>query len=265
VTVDGVPNVVQAGGFKRRPLYAPLVQRDLRIDNCLYLKLATPVANNQTVTVVNPSGLLWGASTVFSQKADPLRFSPVIHVNQEGYVPSFPKKAQIGYYLGSMGEMINSAGLGFSLVDTTTGATVYQGNLIVKLDLGYTYTPAPYQNVLQADFSSFTTPGEYRLVVPGLGSSLPFLIDDGVAMAFARAYELGLYHQRCGGANSVPFTRFTHDACHTAQASVPMPQSSFAYTWNCVSNYAMSVNADNPAQTAPVHNIVHPCFHGSLL
>ena len=32
---------------------------------------------------------------------------------------------------------------------------------------------APYQKVLEADFSDFKTPGEYRLAVPGLGASFP--------------------------------------------------------------------------------------------
>ena len=127
----------------------------------------------------------------------------------------------VGYYLGNLGEMDISASLGFTLVDANTGAQVYQGTLTLRQDVGYIYTPTPYQKVLEADFSSFTTPGQYRLVVPGLGASLPFPIDEGVAMAFARAYALGLYHQRCGTSNSLPFTRFTHDACHTAPASVP--------------------------------------------
>ena len=89
-------------------------------------------------------------------------------------------------------------------------------------------------------------------MVPGLGASLPFLIDDGIAMAFARTYALGLYHQRCGTSNDLPFTRFTHDACHTAPASVPLPQSSFGFTWTTIAGYAASTNPDNPVQTAPM-------------
>jgi len=46
---------VQSVGFKRRPLYAPLAVRDLRIDNCLYLQLATAIADDQTVEVKNPA------------------------------------------------------------------------------------------------------------------------------------------------------------------------------------------------------------------
>src|SRR5205085_9564016 len=36
-----------------------------------------------------------------------------------------------------------------------------------------------------------------------------------------RTYALGIYHQRCGSANELPFTRFTHAACHTNAAEVP--------------------------------------------
>ena len=95
-------------------------------------------------------------------------------------------------------------GTGFKLVDATTGAEVFQGSLAARPDIGYKYTLAPYQKVLVADFTCFTTPGEYRLKVPGLGASLPVLIDDGIAMGFARVYALGLYHQRCGTDNSLP-------------------------------------------------------------
>lgn len=252
VTVNGQPVIVQSVGFKRRPLYAPLVKRDLRIENCLYLQLAAPIADHQTVEVKNPSATLWPATMAFVATTDPLRHSPVVHVNQEGYVPAFPKKAMVGYHLGDLGEMNIPASLGFRLVDATTGTQVYQGALTPRPDYGYIYTPIPYQKVLEADFSSFTTPGNYRLVVPGFGASFPFSIDEGVAMSFTRAYELGIYHQRCGTSNSLPYTRFTHDACHTAPASVPMPQSSFNFTWTTIAGYAAVINPNNPPQTAPM-------------
>jgi hypothetical protein len=251
VTANGQPILVQSVGFKRRPFYAPLEVRDLRIENSLYLKLATPIADNAVVEVRNLTSLLWPVGTPFIATADPLRYSPVIHVNQEGYMPAFPKKAMVGYYLGSFGEMDISPSLGFQIVDANTGAQVYQGTLTTRLDVGYTYAPTPYQKVLQADFSNFTTPGEYQLVVPGLGASLPFQIDEGIAMAFARAYELGLYHQRCGTNNCYPHTRHTHDSCHTAPSTIPLPQSSYSYTWSVISDSALTPNSDNPPQTAP--------------
>jgi len=251
VLVDGKPDLVSAVSFKRRPLYAPLASYDLRINNDLYLQLASPVASNQTVQVLNPDASLWSPTMRFRATADPLRFNPAIHVNQVGYVPAMPKQAMVGYYLGSLGELSVTA-TNFQIADAKTGAVVFNGKLNPRPDIGYNYTPLPYQNVLEADFSSFTNAGEFMLVVPGLGASDPFFIDDGVAAAFARAYALGLYEQRCGTSNSLPFTRFTHDACHTAPASVPVPQSQFASAWNIIASYGRTLNPNNPPQTAPL-------------
>ncbi|HEY2921375.1 MAG TPA: hypothetical protein VGK77_20510, partial [Candidatus Binatia bacterium] len=125
VSTEGQPIAVKAIGFKRRVLYAPLKRRDLRIGNYLYLQLQKPVAENQTVEVENPSRKLWPKETSFTGKAEPLRWSPAIHVNQTGYLPQYPKKAMVGFYLGSLGELNlsegqgspNEAQLGFKLIE----------------------------------------------------------------------------------------------------------------------------------------------------
>src|SRR5712671_6250517 len=116
VTANGQSVSVTAVGFKRRPLSAPFEVYDLRIENSLYLQLAAPISDNQTVEVKNPGGNLWSSAMQFIAKADPLRYSPAIHVNQEGYVPNFSKKAMVGYYIGSMGEMTVPAASGFKIV-----------------------------------------------------------------------------------------------------------------------------------------------------
>ena len=230
---DAAEFVVQAGdqqisveriGFKRRALYAPLAKRDLRIGNWLYLKLSQPIDDGVVVEVKNPSGKLWQANIRFATIAAPFRFSPAIHVNQIGYGVTAPKKVMVGYYLGSLGEMVVPAGAGFALVEVRSGRMVHQGKLILRRDFGFNQTPSPYQQVFEADFSEFKTPGEYRLAVPGLGASYPFFIDDGIVAAFTRTYALGIYHQRCGTSNALPFTRFTHGPCHTAPAEVPTMQ-----------------------------------------
>jgi hypothetical protein len=251
VTANGQTINVTGVGFKRRPIYAPMLGYDLRIENSMYLQLASPISDNQAVEVKNPSGALWASTTKFTATANPLRYSPAIHVNQEGYMPSYTKKAMIGYYAGNLGEMAIPSSGGFKIVDATTGVQVFQGTINQRLDSGYTYNPSPYQKVYEADFTAFNTPGEYRLVVPGMGGSMPFMINDGVAMAFTRAYSLGLYHQRCGTNTAMPYTRFTHDVCHAAQASVPSSATSFPFTWTTVAGYANSINGNNPTQIAP--------------
>jgi hypothetical protein len=249
VTVAGQGVAVTAVGFKRRPRYAPLASRDLRIDSRLYLQLAKPIANGQTVTLTNPDASLWPANLSLTAQMDPWRYSPAIHVNEEGYEPSLPKEAMIGAFLGSLGEL-EVPSQSFQLIDTFTGHTADTGTLRPRRDVGFVKPPLPYQAVWEADFSAFTKPGLYRLLVPGLGASLPFRIQEGVAMDFARAYALGLYQQRSGMAVGLPFSRFTHNADHTAPAEVPTPASAFATAWKTIAKD----NADyahNPRHVAP--------------
>jgi hypothetical protein len=207
-------------GFKRRPIYVGFKKRDLRVGNYLYLELEKPIPEGAAVEVTNPDGKLWRAGQKFSSKAAPMRFNPAIHVNQEGYTTTFPKQAMVGYFLGNLGEIEVPSTNGFRLIDST-GKSVFEGKLKHRFDVGYEFTPNHYQEVYEADFSDFKTPGEYRLQVPTLGVSYPFWINDGIAADFARAYALGLYHQRCGTANDLPFTRYTHAPCHTKPAFVP--------------------------------------------
>lgn len=245
VTAGGKRLPVQGVGFKRRPIYAPLKKRDLRIASCLFLQLGAPVPEHQTVEVSNPGGELWPAQMPFRCLADPLRWSPAVHVNQVGYLPAFPKKAMAGYYLGTLGELALPPGSRFELLDAL-GRVVYQGALVQRADHGFTYQPSPYQQVWEADFSPVTVAGEYRLKVPGLGTSFPFLIHEGVAATFARTYALGVFHQRCGSRQELPFTRHSHDVCHARPAQVP------DMTFTAVNQALTQMTSDSPAhQQAP--------------
>ena len=251
VTVGGTNYPIAAIGFKRRVVYAPLKKHDLRLGNYLYLQLLQPLTDHQTVEVKNPEAKLWPPTQKFATVFDPRRWSPAIHVNQVGYLPVLSKQAMIGYYLGSLGEMNLSASKSppaFQVIEAGTGRTVYQGQLTARPDHGF--PRATYQQVLEADFTEYKKPGEYRVSVPGLGVSFPFFISDDVAAAFARTYALGLYHQRCGTSNALPFTRFTHDPCHTAPAEIPVPQSAFPFTWQTIAQ-SSSDFATNPRHTAP--------------
>jgi hypothetical protein len=248
VRVSGQNNPVKAVGFKRRVYYAPIARRDLRLGSYLYLQLERPITEGQSVEVQNPGANLWSTNLQFNAIMDPLRFSPVIHINQVGYVPSFSKVAMVGYFLGSLGEMDVPVAGGFKLIDARTGTQAYRGKLTPRRDIGYEYKPLPYQRVLAADFTDFKTPGEYRLVVPGLGASFPFFIDEGAAAGIARTYALGLYHQRCGTNNALPFTRFTHGACHMDPAEVPTSRFTNAL------EFLAKASADytnNPRHVAP--------------
>ena len=269
VTAQGKTVQVKGVGFKRRVIYAPFKKRDLRIGNYLYLQLASPVSDNQLVEVKNPSKKLWPPSLQFAVKTDPVRWSPVLHVNQTGYLPNYPKKAMVGYYLGSLGEMDlqqsrdrttqgtgtsvsvqspKSKGGEFRIIDARSGKEMFTGPLRLRRDVGFPFPS--YQSVLEADFTEFRTPGEYRLAVPELGTSFPFFIDAAVAGVFARTYALGLYHQRCGAANELPFTRFTHAACHIAPVEVPNMSRKFESVNESLKKETANYK-DDPRHTAP--------------
>ncbi|HEY0456020.1 MAG TPA: glycoside hydrolase family 9 protein [Verrucomicrobiae bacterium] len=243
-------------GFKRRVLYAPLKKRDLRVANWLYLELAKPIGQGAIVEVSNPSGTLWATNMFWRAKADPWRWSPAIHVNQVGYLPASPKHAMVGYYLGNLGELSLSKaaegadannGVGFKLIAASTHKVVHEGKLHLRAEKGFNFPT--YQQVWEADFSSFSTPGEYVLQVAGLGVSFPFLIDEGIGACFARSVALGLYHQRCGTSNVLPLTRFTHGPCHTAPAEVPNLTFTNAQFFIAQSS---SDATNNPRHVAPV-------------
>jgi hypothetical protein len=228
VSANSQTVAISSLGFKRRPIYAPVKQRDLRIGNYLYIKLAAPLPDGATIEVKNPAGNLWTAPTQFVTTSAALRFNPAIHINEVGYMPGGPKKAMVGYYLGSLGEMDIPFANGFKIVNAADGALVFTGTLKQRVDVGYQYSPTPYQKVYEADFSAFTTPGEYRLQVPGMGASYSFVINEGVAATFARTFALGLFHQRCGTDMDIPFTRHEHGFCHTNLVDVPTMD--FAFT-----------------------------------
>ncbi|HEY1173664.1 MAG TPA: glycoside hydrolase family 9 protein [Verrucomicrobiae bacterium] len=244
VTANGAKINVTGVGFKRRVLYAPLRKRDLRIGNHLYLQLEKPLAEGQKIEVKSS---FFGKEEKYAAQNSLYRLSDAIHINQTGYHPAQSKKAMIGYYLGSLGEMKTSALKSFKLLTADLKTEVYQGSLTNRLDYGFPFTS--YQQVVEADFSSFTNSGEYRLAVDGLGVSYPFFIHEGYPATLARTYALGLYHQRCGCSNTLPFTRFTHTACHLHPAEVPT--ASFTNTQKFL--LQDSANATNNVRhTAPV-------------
>lgn len=226
VTVDGERRTVAEVGFRRRPIYAPLQTRDLRVGNYVYLVLERPVAENSTIEVRSSNGKVpWLANLIASTRSDPLRHSPVIHVNQVGYLPGATKRAAVGYFLGSLDELrlqptpAPTAAPEFHVIAVASGEIVHRGKLVHRPDKGMPH--GWYQQVWEADFTGFTRPGEYRLAVPGLGASFPFFINEGIAAAFARTYALGLYHQRCGMEAALPYTRFVHGPCHLTAAQIP--------------------------------------------
>jgi len=147
--------------------------------------------------------------------------SETIHASQVGFTPDAPKFAYLSHWMGDLGgaNLDEYADKPFHLVRVNTNETVFSGKVAKRKDAatGKPMTASkvdgtPYNmlkkandqknfteaDVLQCDFSAVKDPGEYRVVVEGLGCSFPFAIDNDV---FRKAYytiSRGLFFQRAG-------------------------------------------------------------------
>lgn len=227
VTVNGRRNPVTRTSFKQRVAHAPLKQWDLRVAGWLYLELANPLSPGDQVNVLPSNGTAWPTGVTFECRAEETRVNPALHVNQGAYWSEGQKLAFLGYYLGSIGELnlAESELADFQILESDTHKEVFRGKFKRRPDRGF--PEQNYQHVWQADFTQLKRPGRYILRVQGLGASHPFWVSEGAPAILARTYALGLYHQRCGTANELPFTRFTHDPCHTRPALVPDSTKNF--------------------------------------
>lgn len=141
--------------------------------------------------------------------------SPAIHLNQIGFVPEAPKYAYLSQWMGSFNTADHPGGAlaldryyyaPFHLVRTSDNAIVFSGSVgrhRLKSAADFASTTFSNKNftradVWQCDFSSFDTPGEYRLVVEKMGCSYPFEIGADV---YRQAYyytSRALFTQRQG-------------------------------------------------------------------
>ena len=160
---------------------------------------------------------------------DPDRPSPLFKVNQVGYLPSAPKFAYVGAWLGPrLGAWkpreVESGkwkveGSGWELVDARTGNVVYASSerpvLRIPDDTTKEGVPFTGEETYEMDFSSVTNEGTYFVRVSGIGRSAAFRISASAAEDAFRVHMLGLYQKRCGIAKSEPYTHWTSGACHT--------------------------------------------------
>jgi hypothetical protein len=169
------------------------------------LTLSSPLDEKTVVRVV-------GNGLELSAGFETQRISPVFHVNSYGYDLAGEKRARLGLYLGSGGELPLKGGT-FQVIETDTGRSVLQGELRRIPEQGYPYQPAPNQSVWSADFPDLAA-GRYQLEAPGLGRSEIFQVRAGAARESAQLYARGLYNQRCGEPLLEGFSERARPACH---------------------------------------------------
>jgi len=185
------------------------------LDHWIYLVLPQPLQRGCTYTVRTKD-----QSHTFLFHDFHLR-SETIHVNQIGFTPEAPKFAYLSHWMGDLGGANLDAFTDkpFHLVRVATNETVFRGKVAKRKDTasgkplttskvdGTPFNMAKKGNdpknfteadVFQCDFSTYKEPGEYRVIVEGLGCSFPFEIENDIYRKAYYTISRGLFFQRAG-------------------------------------------------------------------
>jgi len=213
VVVDGRPWTGRQG--VRRRVREVTRAGQATLTTWIFFEGQLPLSEGQKLSLRGPQ---WSLQAQFHEK----RPARAVHVNLLGYPAAGSKRAWVGADLGSLGQLSVNPQANCQLLDQK-GQTVWRGPLQPGTDRGWPW-PSPYSQLYSVDFSAFQTPGNYRLEVEGMGQTPEFRIGPEPALDLLRTLALGLYHQRCGASNQLPYTRFLHQPCHTRPADVPQAQ-----------------------------------------
>lgn len=241
-------------GFKRYMRHISRETEEVIIGNYLYIELSRFLSENTEVRVTNPEGNILPRDGLTAAMSESRR-SPAVHGNQLGYWTAGVKKVYAGYYLGSLGELEIGEDREFALLDVESGKEVFRDKLRFTQDLGWRSDLQVYSKVYEADFSRFDKTGWYLVEIEGLGRSYLFPIGEGLSAAYTRTMALGMYHLRCGTALEMPYTRFTHKACHTDSAEIP------DYTYEEVNRYLSGGDNTAAARDIQVLNNIDSCYY----
>ena len=159
---------------------------------------------------------------------DPEIPSNIFKLNQVGNGANQKEKyAYTGAWLGSAGalELKHFAGKFFEIRNTADNKCVFRNSLkLRRSDPKYQWrVPFTGEEVLELDYSGFSTPGRYYFYIDGIGRSMDFVIGSESLNEAFYIHARGLYHKRCGIAKTLPFTAWTSPECHlkVRQGSFP--------------------------------------------
>jgi len=171
----------------------------------LHLLFPLPMREGQRYTLKLNGAIVAGAflpvaSTAIHFSFTSCRVSPSIQVSQAGYMPSSPKFAYIGNWLGTAGAMPvdNTA---YQVIDAVSGNIKLSGHATLRAAAD----PWSGNDVYEADLSALKAAGSYRLLIDGMGVSQPFKLDANMAENTYRKVMRVLYHVRNGTVISAPY------------------------------------------------------------
>jgi endoglucanase len=197
----------------------------------LYLTLPYSLKSGQAY-LINLPGLDLDQSAVYYVH-DPVQVrSDAVHVSQIGFRADDPdKNAFLSLWMGKAGGYSYPEEPLFWLIDDKTNEKVFEGKATMQWKgsepegIG---SPINHSNtdVHRLDFSSFTTPGSYRVCVDGIGCSYPFNIDE--ENTWKHAFEISLkghFNHRSGIPMLPPYTDFVRPRSFNPADGVKVYQS----------------------------------------
>jgi endoglucanase len=174
----------------------------------VYLRLTVPLETGRSYRVEGPTGV-----AAVNYRHSGFETLEAWHVNHLGFRPDDSSK--IGFlslWLGSGGVQDFGENRDFEVLNAA-GTVVLRGKLQRRFtagtredELGKDHTRT---HVWSADFSALRREGLYKLQLPGVGASHPFVLS--WTRTWERAFRLaarGYYHHRSGVALGAPFTDY---------------------------------------------------------
>lgn len=180
--------------------------------HCIYLVSAETFKTGRDIAVKIRPGIFEQDHIAVSFVSETL-MSEAIHVSQLGYRRDDPsKKAYLSQWMG-LGGGVSYDGIKEFFIINEANERVFKGSLT----LNHTGEIVPIGNseisslspVYEMDFSEFCQEGTFRVMIPELGCSFPFLIDENETwISGFRATMNALYCQRSGIVTGKPYTEF---------------------------------------------------------
>jgi endoglucanase len=200
--------------------------------HCVYLKVPYALKTGQAYLIslpalnLNRSGVYYVHDPAYSR-------SEAVHVSQIGFRADDPdKNAFLSLWMGNGGGYSYPENLEFSLINEKTNERVFKGLAVMQwkgdvpegIGTKINHSGA---DVIRLDFSSFNTPGRYRVCVEGIGCGYAFNIDG--ESTWKHAFELsmkGVFNHRNGIIMGPPYTDFVRPRSFHPQDGVKVYQSS---------------------------------------
>lgn len=197
----------------------------------IYLKLPYALKTGQSYLIslpalnLNRPGAYYVHDPAYSR-------SEAVHVSQIGFRADDPdKNAFLSQWMGNGGGYTYPENLEFSLINEKTNERVFTGKAVMQwkgnvpegigTNLNHSGT-----DVIRLDFSSFNTPGRYRICVEGIGCGYAFNIDE--ESTWKNAFELsmkGVFNHRNGIIMGPPYTDFVRPRSFHPMDGVKVYQS----------------------------------------